>query len=68
MATYREEVAVCRAIADRHASLDAIGAQLRRGVHEVSLRWIFVHMIEEYARHNGHADFLRERIDGVTGE
>jgi len=33
----------------------------------VSLRWILVHMIEEYARHNGHADFLRERIDGATG-
>ena len=33
-----------------------------------SLRWIIVHMIEEYARHNGHADLLRESIDGVTGE
>jgi hypothetical protein len=29
--------------------------------------WIYVHMIEEYARHNGHADLLRERIDGSTG-
>ena len=35
---------------------------------DVSLRWIYVHMIEEYARHNGHADLLRERIDGATGE
>jgi Protein of unknown function (DUF664) len=34
----------------------------------VSLRWIYLHMIEEYARHNGHADLLRERIDGATGE
>ena len=33
-----------------------------------SLRWILVHMIEEYARHNGHADFIRESIDGETGE
>ncbi len=33
-----------------------------------SLRWIIVHMIEEYARHNGHADLLRESIDGETGE
>ena len=33
-----------------------------------SLRWIVVHMIEEYARHNGHADLLRESIDGETGE
>jgi hypothetical protein len=34
----------------------------------VSLRWVFQHMIEEYARHNGHADLLRERIDGATGD
>ncbi|MGA5414852.1 DinB family protein [Streptomyces pseudogriseolus] len=34
---------------------------------EVSLRWVLIHMIEEYARHNGHADLLRERIDGMTG-
>jgi uncharacterized damage-inducible protein DinB len=33
-----------------------------------SLRWVLIHMIEEYARHNGHADLLRERIDGTTGE
>ncbi|MEV8371666.1 DinB family protein [Kribbella sp. NPDC056861] len=33
-----------------------------------SLRWVLVHMIEEYARHNGHADLLRERLDGSTGE
>lgn len=35
--------------------------------NEISLRWVYVHMIEEYARHNGHADLLRERIDGSTG-
>ena len=42
-----------------------------RGDHPeraTNVRWIFLHMIEEYARHNGHADLLRERIDGVTGE
>lgn len=33
-----------------------------------SLRWILIHMIEEYARHNGHADLIRESIDGATGE
>ena len=33
-----------------------------------SLRWILVHMIEEYSRHNGHADLLRESVDGRTGE
>jgi uncharacterized damage-inducible protein DinB len=35
---------------------------------EVSLRCIYLHLIEEYARHNGHADMLREQIDGATGE
>src|SRR5262245_51814431 len=39
-----------------------------RRQREISLRWVFVHMIEEYARHNGHADLIRERIDGVTGD
>ncbi|QNS02347.1 DinB family protein [Streptomyces xanthii] len=34
---------------------------------DVNLRWIYVHMIEEYARHNGHADLVRERVDGATG-
>lgn len=34
----------------------------------VSLRWVLVHLIEEYARHNGHADLLRESVDGATGE
>jgi uncharacterized damage-inducible protein DinB len=33
-----------------------------------SLRWILCHMIEEYARHNGHADLIRESVDGQTGE
>ncbi|WP_392894142.1 DinB family protein [Streptomyces sp. LN699] len=39
----------------------------RRG-EVFSLRWVYTHMIEEYARHNGHADLLREHIDGATGE
>ena len=34
----------------------------------LSLRWVYLHMIEEYARHNGHADLIRERIDGATGD
>jgi Protein of unknown function (DUF664) len=33
-----------------------------------TLRWILVHLVEEYARHNGHADLLRESVDGLTGE
>lgn len=48
------------------ASLDDTG--IHRGTGEpISLRRILVHMIAEYARHNGHADLLRERIDGATG-
>ncbi|MER7951019.1 DinB family protein [Streptomyces sp. NPDC096079] len=45
--------------------LDVWGEDEWRG--RVSLRWVLVHMIEEYARHNGHADLLRERIDGTRG-
>ncbi len=40
----------------------------RQGEGAFSLRWILLHMIEEYARHNGHADLLRESIDGQVGE
>jgi Protein of unknown function (DUF664) len=39
-----------------------------RGKSQVSLRWVYVHVVEEYARHNGHADLLRERLDGATGD
>jgi uncharacterized damage-inducible protein DinB len=43
--------------------------RIRDGVVvQYSLRWIVTHMIEEYARHNGHADLLRERIDGAVGD
>ncbi len=34
----------------------------------ISLRWVYAHLIEEFARHNGHADLIREQIDGATGE
>ena len=46
-------------------ALDDLG--LRHG-KDVSVRWVLVHLVEEYARHNGHADLLRERLDGVTGD
>jgi uncharacterized damage-inducible protein DinB len=48
-------------------AVDDVGQATRRG-ESVSVRWVLVHMIEEYARHCGHADLLRERVDGVTGE
>jgi uncharacterized damage-inducible protein DinB len=47
--------------------LDAVGTSQRTG-EQFSLRWILLHMIEEAARHNGHADLLREAADGSTGE
>jgi uncharacterized damage-inducible protein DinB len=56
-----------RAILAGIASLDAHAARQRDGV-TFSVRWIVVHMIEEYARHNGHADLLRERLDGSVGD
>lgn len=62
---FNEEVALARAAA-RGRSLEDQFFNPRRQV-EMDLRWIYVHMIEEYARHNGHADLLRERIDGATG-
>ncbi|MGV9322653.1 DinB family protein [Streptomyces sp. NPDC003660] len=70
-AAWQAEIARGRAlIAD--ASLDDSGHLSEReaglvGDQRVSLRWIMVHLIEEYARHNGHADLIREQIDGVTG-
>jgi hypothetical protein len=63
-ATFAAECTAARA-ATASASLEEIIDHPRRG--ELSLRWIYIHMIEEYARHNGHADLLRERIDGATG-
>ena len=54
-----------RALEAAAPSLDTTGT--RRG-EPVSLRWIMLHMIEEYARHNGHADLIREMVDGTTGD
>ena len=57
-----------RTVAARR-DLDATGATKGDPRGElVSLRWVLVHMIEEYARHNGHADLLRECIDGSVGD
>ena len=63
-AAYLAEIAtVDKAVAD--APLDQ--EWIHRGSPR-SLRWIYLHLIEEYARHNGHADLIRERIDGATGD
>jgi uncharacterized damage-inducible protein DinB len=65
-ATWRAECAHARAVVASFSDLDALGRdEMRPG--RPSVRWVLVHMIEEYARHNGHADLLREVIDGVVG-
>jgi uncharacterized damage-inducible protein DinB len=60
---WQQECAASRAAAATRA-LDDAG--VRRG-EPCSLRWIYLHMINEYARHNGHADLLREMVDGRVG-
>jgi uncharacterized damage-inducible protein DinB len=73
LAAWQAEVAAVRPIV---TDIDDMGQMAARGhsgtagtrpEYAVNLRWILVHMIEEYARHNGHADLLREAIDGQTG-
>ncbi|ALC24532.1 conserved hypothetical protein [Streptomyces pristinaespiralis ATCC 25486] len=66
-ATWLTQVADARKVTEAHG-LDDLSLSRGRGGEPFSLRWILTHMIEEYARHNGHADLLREHIDGVTGE
>ncbi|MFK5634511.1 DinB family protein [Ornithinimicrobium sp. LYQ103] len=66
-AVARSRASVARLLAEDGAGL--VGAHPAWGGRaQVSLRWILVHMVEEYARHNGHADLLREAVDGGTGE
>jgi uncharacterized damage-inducible protein DinB len=62
-ARYTEE---CR-LADEAAANAPLDATFTHSGETMSLRLIYLHMIEEYARHIGHADLLRERIDGATG-
>ncbi|MGI5442549.1 DinB family protein [Streptomyces shenzhenensis] len=62
---WREECARARAVASSFASLDDT---VTCGGVTISLRYVLTHMIEEYARHNGHADLLREATDGAVGE
>ncbi|OEU96352.1 DinB family protein [Streptomyces oceani] len=71
LAAWRAEVAASRDATSTADSLDAPGTLTGTDAQalgsSVSLRWILTHLIEEYARHNGHADLLRERVDGTTG-
>jgi hypothetical protein len=65
LATYAEQ---CRLADEAVRDLPLEHRFQARGGRELDLRWVYLHMIEEYARHNGHADLLRERIDGATGD
>lgn len=66
-ALWRAAVDRSRQVLTRHDALDGRHARPGSG-EEVSLRWLLTHLVEEYARHCGHADLLREAIDGSTGE
>jgi uncharacterized damage-inducible protein DinB len=63
LASWRAEIARAR----EHCTGRSLADTGRFMEQDVSLCWIYVHMIEKYARHNGHADLVRERIDGATG-
>lgn len=71
-ALWRASVERSRAALDEalaaDGGLDQLAVRRTEGGEAPSLRWILVHMVEEYARHNGHADLLREAVDGETGE
>jgi hypothetical protein len=64
VAAYERACAESRAAAAGHGFDDTVP---HPRMSQVSLRWIYVHMIEETARHAGHADILRELTDGSTG-
>jgi uncharacterized damage-inducible protein DinB len=64
---YRAACAVARVIASKGA-LDDLAVHESPNWGRVTLRWIYVHMIEETARHGGHLDLMREQIDGATGD
>ncbi|MFF1509754.1 DinB family protein [Streptomyces sp. NPDC058326] len=66
-ATWQAEIDHARSVAAGRG-LDDLATGRRPSGKSYNLRWIYLHMIEEYARHNGHADLLRERIDGATGD
>jgi hypothetical protein len=64
LAAWRAE---CEASRKATAARNLSDTGLTRRGEPCSLRWIYVHMIEEYARHNGHADLIRELTDGAVG-
>ncbi|MFB7598062.1 DinB family protein [Streptomyces sp. NPDC056160] len=67
-ATWQAEIEAARRLTAGLGLDDLSKGRSRFSDEPFNLRWIYTHMIEEYARHNGHADLLRERLDGVTGD
>ena len=65
---WREEIAFADSFVAAAPALELLGKKEDAWRGKMSLRWVLNHMIEEYARHNGHADLLRERIDGAVGQ
>ena len=65
-AAWEAEIAHARRIEHAAASLDVTGIDRRTG-EEYSLRRVMIHLVQEYARHNGHADVIREGVDGTVG-
>ncbi|HWG26921.1 DinB family protein [Actinospica sp.] len=59
-------VAACERSREIFARVDLDDVRTHRRIGELDVRWIMIHMLEEYAQHNGHADILRELIDGTT--
>jgi uncharacterized damage-inducible protein DinB len=68
LAAFERECDAARAAVVGRSLGDLVPSRGHHPERERDIRWIFVHMIEEYARHNGHADLLRETIDGTTGD
>lgn len=66
--TWRAEVAFAERFVAEAPGLDLLGKVHDPWRGAMSLRWVLVHMVEEYARHNGHADLLRQQIDGAVGQ
>ena len=68
LSRYREACGRSRDIVAKSTGLDQLSAKALRDGRHFSLRWVLLHLIEETARHAGHADVLREAIDGTVGE
>lgn len=63
---WRREIALCDQILDAVPDMSQLATGRSHAGGQPNMRWVLVHMIEEYSRHCGHGDLIRERIDGAT--